>query len=66
MSAVERFAIQRNDAAWFAGRSEDGSPVWTTERRERYVFENESEAWSALQQLQRAGHQVQLFGLMRE
>ncbi len=66
MSAVRRFAIQRDDAAWYAGRSEDGTPRWADNPDQRELFQSEAEARQVLDGLQRSGYRVRLLGLFED
>jgi hypothetical protein len=59
----KRFAIQREDASWYQGRSDDGSPVWTPDVQSARTFDSYVEALEILKSLQQAGYQVRLFGI---
>jgi hypothetical protein len=64
LGEIRGFAIQREDAAWFAGRADDGSVCWPTERDQRHVFVSGSEAMAVLTTLQDSGCEAQLFALL--
>lgn len=64
MSAAPRFVIQRDDRAWYAGRSIEASAIWTEDRDRRHEFTSEREAWTVLQQLQKSGLRVMLYELL--
>jgi hypothetical protein len=66
MAEVDRFTIQRDDGAWYAGERADGTPQWTRELRERHVFASEMEARELLRRLQRAGERAALYGLLED
>jgi hypothetical protein len=63
MSGQQRFAIRREDGAWYAGQSADGVPVWEKDLQRAHTFEGYVDAMEAVTKLQQAGHQVRLFGV---
>lgn len=51
-------ALQRNDLQWFAGWTEDGTPLWVSSRRKAMLFEDEHVAREPIARLREQGHRA--------
>jgi hypothetical protein len=63
MSELRRFAIQRDDGRWYAGRAPDGTARWVDVRSEAHILTSYTEAYETQQDLQRDGFNARLYGL---